>query len=147
METHTVLFVDDEEVVLRSIERGFLEEPYKKLFAIGGDEALEVMQQEEVHVVVTDMRMPGMDGLELIQTIREKYPDIVRIVLSGYARTSSLMIAIYKEGIFEFVPKPWKLADFKQVVRNAIEHYENNREHKKTETEFEQCSTPGESAG
>ncbi len=145
METHTVLFVDDEEVVLRSIERGFLEEPYKKLFAIGGEEALEIMQQEEIHVVVTDMRMPGMDGLELIQTIKEKYPHIVRIVLSGYAQTSSLMIAIHQEGIFEFVPKPWKLAEFKQIIRKAIENYEIKGESNKNKTEFEKCSTQGES--
>jgi YesN/AraC family two-component response regulator len=103
------------------------------------------MQQEEIHVVVTDMRMPGMDGLELIQTIKEKYPHIVRIVLSGYAQTSSLMIAIHQEGIFEFVPKPWKLAEFKQVIQKAIEHYEKKGECKKNETEFEKCLTQGES--
>jgi two-component system response regulator HupR/HoxA len=144
METHTVLFVDDEEVVLRSIERGLLEEPFRKLFAVGGEEALEILQEEEIHVIVTDMRMPGMDGLELIQAVKEKYPHIVRIVLSGYAQTSSLMIAIHKEGIFEFVPKPWKLEDFKQVIRKAIDHYENKGQNKEIETESRQCSIPGE---
>ena len=140
METHTVLFVDDEEVVLRSIERGLLDETYNKLFAISGEEALEIMQQEEIHVIVTDMRMPGMDGLELIQAVKKGYPDVVRIVLSGYAQTSSLMIAIHNEGVFEFVPKPWKLTEFKQVIRKAIDHYKNKEEYKKIETEFEQCS-------
>jgi len=142
METHTVLFVDDEEVVLRSIERGLLEEPFRKLFAVGAEEALEILQEQEIHVIVTDMRMPGMDGLELIQAVKEKYPHIVRIVLSGYAQTSSLMIAIHKEGIFEFVPKPWKLEDFKQVIRKAIDNYKNKGENKEIETEFEQCSIP-----
>lgn len=144
METHTVLFVDDEEVVLRSIERGLLDETYNKLFAISGEEALEIMQQEEIHVIVTDMRMPGMDGLELIQAVKKDYPDVVRIVLSGYAQTSSLMIAIHNEGVFEFVPKPWKLTEFKQVIRKAIDHYKNKGEYKKNETEFERCSIPGE---
>ena len=128
-----MLVIDDEEVVLRSIERGLLEEPFRKLFAVGGEEALEVLQEEEIHVIVTDMRMPGMDGLELIQAVKQKYPHIVRIVLSGYAQTSSLMIAIHKEGIFEFVPKPWKLKDFKQVIRNAIGHYGNKEENKEIE--------------
>ena len=143
METNTVLFVDDEEVVLRSIERGFLEEPYDKLFAKSGEEALEILQQKEIHVIVTDMRMPGMDGLELIQTVKKEYPHIVRIVLSGYAQTSSLMIAIHSEGVFEFIPKPWKLTEFKQVIRRAIEHYKNKGENKEIETEFERCSLPG----
>lgn len=143
METHTVLFVDDEEIVLRSIERGLLEEPYNKLFAISGEEALEIMRQKDIHVIVTDMRMPEMDGLELIRTVSKEYPHIVRIVLSGYAQTSSLMMAIHKEGIFEFVPKPWKLAEFKQVIRKAIDHYENEKENKEIDREFEPCPIPG----
>jgi len=144
METHTVLFVDDEEVVLRSIERGLLEEPYNKLFAISGEEALEIMEQEAIHVIVTDMRMPGMDGLELLKAVKKKYPHVVKVVLSGYAHSSSLMLAIHDEGVFEFVPKPWKLTEFKQVIRNAIDNYKNKGEHEKIETEFEQCSIPGE---
>ncbi len=145
METHTVLFVDDEEVVLRSIERGFLEEPYNKLFAISGEEALEIMEQEAIHIIVTDMRMPGMDGLELLKAVKKKYPHIIRLVLSGYAQSSSLMLAIHNEGVFEFVPKPWRLTEFKQVIRKAIDHYKNKGEHKEFETELERCSIPGDS--
>jgi DNA-binding NtrC family response regulator len=143
METHAVLFVDDEEIVLRSIERGLLEEPFNKLFAKSGEDALNIMQQEEIHVIVTDMRMPGMDGLELIQAVKEKYPHIVRVVLSGYAQSSSLMVAIHKEGVFEFVPKPWKLEEFKKVIRKAINYYENEKGNKEIDTEYEHCSIPG----
>ncbi|MFX0201965.1 MAG: response regulator, partial [Candidatus Hodarchaeota archaeon] len=62
VEMRTVLFVDDDEVILRSLERGFWEEPYNKLFANSGKEALETLQREEVHVIVADRRMPEMDG-------------------------------------------------------------------------------------
>ncbi len=124
VEKRAVLFVDDDEVVLRSIERGFIDEPYNTLFVKSGQEALEILQREEVHVVVTDMRMPEVDGLELLETIRKMYPHIVGIVLSGYTEMATLQKAVNQGEIFKFVPKPWKLeGDFKKVVREAIEHY------------------------
>ncbi len=66
-EKRTVLFVDDDEIVLRSLERGLLDESefFEQLFAKSGQEALDILQKEQVHVIVTDMRMPGMDGLEV----------------------------------------------------------------------------------
>jgi two-component system response regulator HupR/HoxA len=124
MEIRSILFVDDDEVILRSIERGFLDEPYNKLFANSGKEALEILQREEVHVIVTDMRMPEMDGLELLETIRKKYPYIVGIVLSGYTEMATVQKAVNQGEIFRFIPKPWKLeGDFIKVVREAIDHY------------------------
>ncbi len=124
VEKRAVLFVDDDEVVLRSIERGFIDEPYNTLFAKSGQEALEILQREEVHVIVTDMRMPEVDGLELLETIRKMYPHIVGIVLSGYTEMATLQKAVNQGEIFKFVPKPWKLeGDFKKVVREAIDHY------------------------
>ena len=124
MKIRTVLFVDDDEIILRSLERGLLDESYIQLFARSGQEALEILQKEEVHVIVTDMCMPGMDGLELLKIVREMYPHIVTIVLSGYTDMSALLKEFDQGEIFEFVPKPWKLEkDLKKIVRNAIEHY------------------------
>jgi len=124
MKIRTVLFVDDDETILRSLERGLLDELYIQLFARSGQEALEILQKEEVHVIVTDMCMPGMDGLELLKIVREMYPHIVTIVLSGYTDMSALLKEFDQGEIFEFVPKPWKLEkDLKKIVRNAIEHY------------------------
>ena len=123
-EKRTVLFVDDDEIILRSIKRGFLDEPYNQLFAKSGNEALEILQKEEAHVIVTDMRMPGMDGIELLKIVREMYPHIVGIVLSGYTEMATLQKAVNQGEIFKFIPKPWKLeGDFKKVVREAIDHY------------------------
>ena len=126
VEKRTVLFVDDDEIVLRSIERGFLDENelLNQLFAKSSQDALEILQREEVHVIVTDMRMPGMDGLELLKIVREMYPHIVTIVLSGYMDISVLSEEFSQGEIFKIVPKPWKLeTDFKKVVLKAIEHY------------------------
>ncbi len=121
----TVLFVDDEEKVLKSLKRGFLDEPYKKLFAISGKEALEILEKNEIYVIVTDMRMPEMNGLELLKIVKEKYPDVVRMVLSGYTQVSTLLTAINQGEIFKFITKPWKLEEeFKPAIHEAIEHYQ-----------------------
>ena len=68
--------------------------------------------------------MPGMDGVELLKIVRETYPHIVMIVLSGYTDMPTLLKEFNQGEIFEFVPKPWKLEkDLKKIVRNAIDHY------------------------
>ncbi len=124
MKMRTVLFVDDDEIILRSLERGLLDELYIQLFAKSGQEALEILKKEEVHVIVTDMRMPGMDGVELLKIAKEMYPHIVMIVLSGYTDMSIFQTEFNQGEIFEFIPKPWELEkDLKKIVRNAIDHY------------------------
>lgn len=140
MAERTVLFVDDDEIVLRSLQRGLLDEPYNQLFANSGEQALEILREQDVHVLVTDMRMPGMDGLELLTIVGQEYPDIVKMVLSGYAQTSDLMTAIYQEGVFRFVPKPWKLeADLKGLIRKAFDEYELQKEHQAIAAEVKEC--------
>ena len=126
MEKRTVLFVDDEEKVLGCLKGGLLGEPYKTLFAKSGKEALEILEKNEVHVIVTDMRMPEMSGLELLRTVKEKYPHVVRMVLSGYTQVTTLLTAINQGTIFKFITKPWDFEeDFKPALREAIEYYES----------------------
>ena len=105
IEYRTVLFVDDDEAILRSLERGLVDEPYIQLFARSGQEALEILQTEQVHVIVADMRMPGMDGIELLRIVGEKYPHVIKIVLSGYADTPILHTEFKQVEIFEFIHK------------------------------------------
>ncbi len=131
MENRTVLFVDDEEKLLHSLKRGFLDEPYNTLFANSGKEALEILEKKEVHVLVTDMRMPEMDGLELLKIVKERYPDIIRMVLSGYTQVSTLLTAINQGEIYKYITKPWKLEEeFKPSIREAIEFYETKNAEK-----------------
>ncbi|MFC1763081.1 response regulator [Planctomycetota bacterium] len=123
-EERTILFVDDEEKVLKSLQRGLLDEPYHCLFANSGQEALDVLENNDVHVICTDMRMPEMNGLELLRIVKEKYPQIVRLVLSGYTQVGMLLTAINQGEIFKFITKPWKLEEeFKSIVEQAIEYY------------------------
>jgi len=140
IEERTVLFVDDDEIVLRSLERGLAEESYSRLYAKSGQEALEILHQHDVQVMVTDMVMPGMDGLELIRIVGQKYPYIITMMLSGYAQTSNVMTAVYQEGIFQFIPKPWNLEkDMKDVIRKALDHYELKIQHQAITAGADRC--------
>jgi len=124
MEKRTVLFVDDEEKVLSCLKGGLLDEPYKTLFANSGKEALEILKKNEVQVIVTDMRMPEMGGLDLLRTVKEEYPHIVRMVLSGYTQVTTLLTAINQGEIFRFITKPGDFKEeFKPAIREAIEYY------------------------
>ncbi len=142
MNTRTVLFVDDDQMVLNSLKRGLFEEPYNILFASSGQEALEILEQREVHVLVTDMRMPGMPGLELLRAARKKHNNVVRMVLSGYTHVSTLLTAINQGDIYKYIPKPWKLEEqFKPAILEAIEQY-NLRAEKEDLSKVQEQETP-----
>ena len=136
-----MLFVDDDETLLKSIERSLTDESYDKYFAESGEDALEILQREEAHVIVIDMIMPGMGGLELIEIVKKEYPNIVIVVLSGYTHPTDVMIALYQEGIYKFVAKPWTFDDeLRTVIRRAINNYNLQNEHEDMVAELERCS-------
>lgn len=123
-EKRTVLFVDDDEAILNSLRRGLLDETYNKIFSTSCQEALEIIRQQEVHVIVTDMRMPEMSGLEFLQKVKEEHPQIVAIVLSGYRHEPELQAAVDRNEVFTLISKPWKLGgNFERIVRGALDHY------------------------
>ena len=121
---NVVLFVDDEQHILNAIRRATLDESFDTVFAGSGATALQALEQQEISVIVTDMRMPVMDGLTLLKIIREKYPSIVRIVLSGYTQLSQVLSSINQGEIFQFIPKPWQMEEeLLWTIRRAIERY------------------------
>ena len=124
MEKPTILFVDDQEVTLAALKRAFLDEPYEKLFVHSGKEALEILEKQQVHVLVTDLGMPEMDGRQLLKIVMEKYPDTVRMVLSGQSNINTLLTAVNEGKVYKFITKPWKLEEeFKPAIKEAIEYY------------------------
>ena len=123
-ENNTVLFVDDEINVISAIRRAVSDETYKSFFASSAREALEMMAERDFSVIVTDMRMPGMDGLSLLKIVKEKYPRTVRVVLSGYTQLSQMLATINLGEIFKFIAKPWTAdEDLLPTVRQAIDYY------------------------
>ena len=147
MEKRAVLFVDDDETVLMSIERCLTDESYDKYYAKSGEDALEILQREEVHAIVVDMVMPGMDGLELLKIVKKEYPNIVSMVLSGYAQPANVMMAMYEVGVYSFISKPWTFdEDLRTAVRRAIDNYNLQSEHEDIVAELERCSDRQRSA-
>ena len=129
-EKRTVLFVDDDEIILRSIKIGFLDAPFNQLFANSGRQALEILQKEQVHVIVSDILMPEMDGIELLSIVREKYPHIVKMVLSAYLDKTAIDVVFDPGEIFEIVPKPWKVEKgLRDIILKAIDHYNHQSQH------------------
>ncbi len=122
--TVRILCVDDERNVLRSIERLFLDDDYDILTATSGDEGLEILAEvNPIQIVISDYRMPGMNGVDFLREVCERWPDTVRIVLSGYADTAAIVSAINEGRIYKFIPKPWNDDELKVTISNAIERY------------------------
>ena len=134
--TTTILLVDDEPRVLDALE-AILAAEFRVLRAESGEDALRLLQAEEVAVILTDYRMPRMTGVELLQRSQEIAPDAIRIVLTAYTDVDSLMEAINTGRIYHFVPKPWDPTDLALVVRRAVERYALGAENARLRDELE----------
>jgi DNA-binding NtrC family response regulator len=132
----TVLIVDDETRVLDALE-AILAAEFRVLRASGGEAALEILRGEDVAVIVTDHRMPGMTGVELLRRSQEHAPETVRIILTAYTDVDSLMEAINTGRIYHFVPKPWEPNELVLIVRRAAERYALGRENARLRDELE----------
>jgi len=117
-----LLFVDDEANILNALRRLFRPLGYAIFTAGSGVEALELLEHQPVNLVISDMRMPQMDGAQLLEQIRIKWPETVRILLTGYADVASTMDAINKGEIYRYIAKPWEDNDIILLVRHALEH-------------------------
>jgi DNA-binding NtrC family response regulator len=141
MEKRAVLFVDDDEILLKTIEKSIKDESYNKYFANSGEDALEILRREEVHVIVVDIVMPKMDGLKLLKIVKKEYPNIVSMVISGYAQSADAMMILQQEDVYRFIPKSWTFdEDVRTVIRQAIDHYNLQSEHEDMVAELEHCS-------
>lgn len=127
----TLLFVDDEENVLNALRRVFLEENYEILTAKSGDEALRILETNTLHLVMSDHRMPGMTGSELLRTIKEKWPEVIRIMLTGYADIQSIMGAVNEGAVYKFITKPWNDEDLRLTISLALQQYALLQENRK----------------
>lgn len=117
----TLLFIDDEANILASLKRLFRPLGYTILTAESGAEALALLEQQPVDLVISDMRMPQMNGAEVLEQIRGKWPDTVRILLTGYADLNSTIAAINRGEIYRYVSKPWEDNEIVLIVRDALE--------------------------
>ena len=118
----SLLFVDDEPNILNALRRLFHGKGYRLLLADGGAAALETLEREAVDLVISDMRMPGMDGARFLEQVRARWPAVVRILLTGYADIGSTIAAINRGEIYRYIAKPWDDNDIVLIVRDALAH-------------------------
>jgi CheY-like chemotaxis protein len=129
MNKNKVLFIDDEVQILNAIKRATMEEDYEIFIATNGEKALELVKENEFCVLVTDMRMPGMDGLTLLKKVKELSPNTIRMVLSGYNQIPQILSTINQVGISKFITKPWSSEEeFLPAIRESIEYYNLKKE-------------------
>lgn len=128
-----ILCVDDEPNILSSLRRLFRQAGYQVLIANGGAEGLQVLENEAVDLVISDMRMPEMDGAVFLQHVRQRWPESLRILLTGYADITSTVDAINKGEILRYISKPWDDNDLLLIVRHALERKALEREKERLE--------------
>ena len=127
---HTLLIVDDEEEILRSL-RGLLRMEFEVHTATNGREALEILEQQPIHVVLSDQRMPEMAGVELLSEARGERPRAIRVMFTGYADVKAVIEAINQGQIFRYVTKPWEPDELVAVLRQASEEYDRQAEQRR----------------
>lgn len=129
----TVLLVDDEESILNSLRRLLRSQPYEILLADSGAKALEILKERPVDLVMTDARMPNMDGATLLAQIRKLYPSTLRILLTGYADVDMMTKAINEGGLYRYLSKPWNDDELVQALRQALAHQHSESERQRLE--------------
>ncbi|MCO6057989.1 Flp pilus assembly complex ATPase component TadA [Pseudomonas sp. MOB-449] len=140
-----LLLVDDEPGVLAALRRVFQRENYQLHFARNGDEALKILASQEIQLVISDFMMPKMNGSELLVRVRERWPDTIRIMLTGHANTEAVMGSIRDGAVYRFILKPWNEDDLRLTIALALEQHalqqrnralerENQKQHRDLET-------------
>lgn len=131
----SILLVDDEVRVLESLQR-LLEDDFDVYLANSPDEAMAVMAEEWIQVVISDQRMPGMTGVEFLKEVRERFPEVVRIIISGYSDAEDIVAAINNAGIHQYITKPWDPDNLLLTIRNAVHLFKLQRENQQLTTEL-----------
>eukprot|EP01012_Entosiphon_sulcatum_P051203 TRINITY_DN70318_c0_g1_i1.p1 TRINITY_DN70318_c0_g1~~TRINITY_DN70318_c0_g1_i1.p1 ORF type:complete len:155 (+),score=29.28 TRINITY_DN70318_c0_g1_i1:44-508(+) len=117
-----ILYVDDEQNNLVSFKATFRMK-YNVSIAISGEEAIKILHNQPIDIIITDQRMPNMTGVEFLESILEKFPDPMRILLTGYADLNAVIDAVNKGKIFHYLTKPWNEDELDLTIKRAFEVY------------------------
>jgi phosphoserine phosphatase RsbU/P len=133
----TILFVDDEPDLLAALQRFLRRETCQNLFASSGKEALEILEKTHVDIIISDLHMPEMNGLELLAKVKKCYPAIIRLILSATREVEQAIEAINKGEVYRFISKPLRPDQFKLTIRDVIDYHLLIRENKEMMTGIE----------
>lgn len=125
----TILYVDDEENNLTSFKATFRLR-YNVITALSGDEALKILETRAVELIITDQRMPNMTGIEFLEKVLEKYPDPMRLLLTGYADMTAVIDSVNKGKIYHYLTKPWNEEEVEKTLKRALEAYDEKQKMK-----------------
>ena len=120
---HCLLIVDDEPHVCDSVH-DLLRREFRVLKANSAQEGYRIMQEEEVHIVMSDQRMPQVSGVEMLTKVKVRYPHAIRMLFTGYAELESIIAAINQGHIFQFMKKPWQPEELQAAVRHAAAEFD-----------------------
>jgi response regulator RpfG family c-di-GMP phosphodiesterase len=118
-----ILVVDDEPEMLYSLQ-GLLRRNFNVYTANSGADGLKILQDHEIHVVMTDQRMPEMTGVEFLQRLNGKHPEAIRVIFTGYADTQAVIDAINQGNVFRYVSKPWDPEELTRTLNEAGRRYD-----------------------
>ncbi len=124
-----LLYVDDEPQNLY-LFRSFFEEKYNILTAESGSQALDILARQPVQVLFADQRMPGMNGIQLLEAVAQEYPETVRVLVTGYSDIDVVIDAINRGAVYRYLSKPWDVDEVSATIRNALEIYELRRKNR-----------------
>lgn len=124
-----VLYVDDEENNLQAFKASF-RRTFNVFTAISAEEGKKILQQHEIHVLITDQRMPGTLGTELLAQAVKEYPDQIRILLTGFSDIEAIKDAINRGQIYHYLQKPWNDNELKETIENAYKVYHLKKKQK-----------------
>lgn len=127
----SLLCVDDDKGILNSLKRTLKGEDYEVIVANSGQEALEILKERSVQVVLSDVMMPEMDGVELVNRIKQQYPEIIRLILTGTDDKNVTVKLINTGEIYRYIAKPWDTEELKYILRQSFEHFRLNNENKR----------------
>ncbi|MBU1652057.1 response regulator, partial [bacterium] len=136
MTTSKILIVDDEPDILELLQESFEDAGYYVITALNGLEALSLLEHEQPDIILSDNRMPGMSGIELMEEIRKNYPDSIRLLMTGYADLNIAIEAINRGWVYKFITKPFKMEEILIAIRRALEFYEIVRQKKMLEAQI-----------
>ncbi len=131
-----LLLVDDEQNITRSIKRLCRSQGYEVLTANSAAEGLEILDEKQVSIVLSDQLMPGMTGAEMFEVIQQKHPEVVRILLTGYTALEGITKAVNQGAVYKVLFKPWDDAHLLHTIDDAFEYWEVKEKNKRLSQEL-----------
>lgn len=134
---YNILYVDDEESNLRIFQTAF-KRLYNITTASSAEKAIELLEEKEFHLIITDQKMPKVTGVEFLAKILDKYPDPIRMILTGFSDAEAIIGAINTGKVYKYITKPWNKSELRSTIEEALGEFKKERDKRSKLLELEQ---------